>query len=158
MEKTKNTMERQIQELVLDYFKDIDDITVSTVVDAIVYMNPITDRKSKASEVIEKFLSDNGLADSFLKYMHDYRNESKYFLRASISDVDMIENVKRALLNLSYNRYRLLMEKKKERATNFNFMKRTLLEIFECLNNNENYIYGKEDDKKMVAKIEAMKS
>jgi hypothetical protein len=151
-------MERQIQEIVLNYFKNMDDKTVSTVVDAIVYVNPITDRKSKASEVIEKFLKDNGLEKAFLNYMHDYRNESKYFQRASISEIDMIENIKRALLNLSYNRYRALIDKKSERATNFNFMKRTLLEIFECLNNNENYIYGKEDDAKIVAKIEALKS
>lgn len=151
-------MERQVQELVLDYFKDIDDKTVSAVVDAIVYVNPITDRRSNASTVIEKFLKDNGLEKAFLNYMHDYQNESKYFNRASLSEIDMIEKIKNALLNLSYNRYRALIAKKNERATNFNFMKRTLLEIFECLNNNENYIYGKEDDEKIVEKIESLKS
>lgn len=157
MEKTNNKIERRVQELVLDYFKDIDDTTVSAVVDAMVYFNPITDRKSKASEVIEKFLKDNGLEQAFLNYTHDYRSESKYFNRASLSEIDMVEKVKNAFLNLSYNRYRVLVNKKKEKTSNFNFMKKRLLEIFECLNNNENYIYSKEDDAKMVAKIEAMK-
>lgn len=158
MEKTNGTMERQIQEIVLNYFKDIDDATVSAVIDAIVYITPITNRKSKASEVIEKFLKDNGLEKAFLNYIHDYRSESKYFNRASLSEIEMIENVKKAFLNLSYNRFRVLVEKKKERATNFNFMKKTLLEIFRCLNDNENYIYGKEDDEKIVAHIESLKS
>lgn len=155
MEKTKNTMERQVQELVLDYFKDMDDKTVSEVVDSLVYATPITDRKSKTSAVIEKFLSDNGLSVAYANYMIDYRNESRYFSRASMSEVDMIEKVRNALLNLSYNRYRALVKK---RETNFSFLKKTVLEVFECLNNNENYIYGKEDDEKLVAKVEAMKS
>lgn len=157
MEKTNNSMERQIQEIVLNYFKDIDDITVSAVVDALVYFNPITDQKSKASRLIEKFLKDNGLEQAFLNYAQDYRNESKFFQRATMSEIDMIENVKRAFLNLTYNRYRALIETKKERATNFNFMKKTLLEVFDCLNNNDNYFYGKEDDEKIVAKIESLK-
>lgn len=158
MEKTNGTMERQIQEIVLNYFKDMDDKTVSAVIDAIVYLNPITDRKSKVSEVIEKFLKDNGLEMAFLNYMHDYRGESKYFYRASLSEVDMIEKIKKALLNLSYHRYRALIEKKKEKATNFNFIKKTLLEIFERFNDSEMYFYGKKEDREMVAKIESLKS
>ena len=158
MEKSNHTKERQIQEIVLNYFKDMDDKTVSAIVYAIVYVNPITDRNSKVSGIIEKFLKDNGLEHAFLNYMHDYRGESKYFQRASISEIDMIENIKKALLNLSYNRYRQLIEKKTERATNFNFLKRSILEIYERFNSNENYFYGKEEDAKMVEKIESLKS
>lgn len=150
-------MEMQIQELVIDYFKDMDDATVSAVVDSIVYITPITDRKSKISGIIEKFLEDNGLTKAYLNYVYDYRNDSNFFNRASLSEVDMIENVKKAFLNLSYNRYRALVEKKKEKANNFNFLKKTLLEIFEHFNNNENYFYGKEEDAKMVDKIESLK-
>jgi hypothetical protein len=155
MEKSSNTIERQVQELVLDYFKDMDDKIVVDVVDSFVYGSPITDTKSKTSAVIEKFLKDNGLEKAYMNYMIDARGETKFFLRATMSEVDMIEKVRNAMLNLSYNRFRAVVKK---RETNFNFLKKTVLEILECLNNNENYIYGKEDDEKLVAKVEAMKS
>jgi uncharacterized membrane-anchored protein YjiN (DUF445 family) len=155
MEKSNSTMERQVQELVLDYFKDMDDKTISEVVDSFVYATPITDRKSKTSKVLEKFLTDNGLVQAFTNYMIDYKNPSRYFSRASMSEVDMIEKVRNAMLNLSFNRYRALVSK---RETNFNFLKKNLLEIFERLNNNDNYYFGEKEDEKFVAKVEAMKS
>lgn len=155
MEKTNNTMERQVQELVLDYFKDMDDKIIVGVVESFVYGTPISDKKTKTSAVLEKFLKDNGLEVAFINYMIDYRGESKYFHRASMSEIDMIEKVRNAMLNLSYNRFRALVKK---RETNFNFLKGTVLEIFDRLNSNENYFYGKEEDGKLVEKVEAMKS
>lgn len=156
MQKSSNTLERQVQEIVLDYFKNMDDKTVSDVVDSFVYHTPITDKRSKTSKIIEKFLEDNGLVNAYTNYLSDYvKKENKFFLHSSMSEVDMIEKVKNAMLNLAYNRFRNLVTK---RDTNFKFLKKTVLEVFECLNNNENYIYGKENDEKLVKKVEAMKS
>lgn len=155
MEKTSNTLERQVQEIVLDYFKNMDDKTVSDVVDSFVYHTPITDRKSKTSKIIEKFLKDNGLTKAYANYLSDYVDkESRYLMRSSLSDVDMIEKVRNGMLNLVFNRFRSLVKK---RDTNFIFVKNTLLEVFERLNSNENYFYGEKDDAKIVAKIEQMK-
>lgn len=155
MEKTSNTLERQVQEIVLDYFKNMDDKTVSDVVDSFVYNTPITDKKAKTSKIIEKFLKDNGLVKAHINYVSDYVDkENKYLMRSQMSDVDMIEKVRNAMLNLAYNRYRSLVKK---RDTNFIFVKNTLLEVFERLNSNENYFYGEEDDAKVVAKVEKMK-
>lgn len=151
-----NSMERQVQELILDYFKDMDDKTVYAVINSIVYFTPITDKKSNVSKIIEKFLEENGLTTAYMNYMIDYTNPSRYINRASGSEIDMIEKVRYAFLNLACNRYRDLIEKRETKVNNFYFLKKTILEVFECLNNNENYIYGIKEDEKLVKKVEKM--
>lgn len=147
--------EQEVQEIVLEYFKNVDDKTIFEVIDSFVYFTPITNRKSKTSKIIEKFLEDNGLTNAYLNYVNDMTNKTKFFNKSSMSEADLIEKVRTAMLNLAYNRFRNLVTK---RDTNFNFLKKTVLEVFECLNNNEQYIYGKEEDTNLIAKVESMKS
>ena len=44
-----------------------------------------------------------------------------------------------------------------ETKKNLKFVKNKCLEILRCLNDNENYIYGKEEDEALVEKIEQLK-
>lgn len=93
----------QIQELVLNYFESTDDLDVALVINSFVYENKSPN--TKISKLIEKFLADNGLTQAFINLSIDKANPDRLFSRSSGSESDMIEQVKIALLNLSFNRF-----------------------------------------------------
>lgn len=153
--------QEQVQKIILNYFKDTDDKTLVAIIDSFVYNEPITDRTSNTSKLIEKFIDDNGLTTAYVNYLSDLRNPTKSFFSCSGSERQMIQMVIEAMLSLSYNRFRRSVRetetKNSTSKNNFRFIKKTVLEIFECLHRSENYIYGKEEDEKIVNKIEKLK-
>lgn len=153
-----NSQLNQIQKIVFNYFKEVDDKTIMDITNSFTFVNP-TDNK-KASDLIMQFLKDNGLEKAFVNYMSDYQNPQKLWLTSSPTESHMIEQIKTAFLVLCFNRnYRNNKVDKSEETKlkrNFKFVKNKCLEILNCLNNNENYIYGKDEDKKLVEKITKM--
>lgn len=106
-----------LQENIIEYFKDIDDKTFIALIDTFVYHSPIGDNK-KISTLIDKFLKDNELGEAYLNYLCDLKDESTkdlhkhFFNRSSMSQRNMIENIKSALLNAAYNRFRKVTTKR----------------------------------------------
>ena len=99
----------QIQQLVLDYFIDTDDKTMSAIIKCFVYNESTKD--DKISELIDKFIKDNGLTQAFINHHLDLKNTESMWLRSSLSERDMIDQVHRAFLNLAFNRFAWLMDK-----------------------------------------------
>ncbi len=100
--------EQRIQEIIFDYFRDMDNNTVSLFIDSFVYHTPIT-KKNGISELIDKFLKDNGLVNAYLNYLEDMKRakeKTASFFKSSGSDSHMIQTINMALLNLAYNRFR----------------------------------------------------
>lgn len=94
-----------LQKLVIEYFKETSNETFVNIVDSLVYNQP--NNNQKASKLIEKFLKDNGLEVAFINYMSDFRDQdNKIFRRSSPSQITIIEGIKMALLNASFNRLR----------------------------------------------------
>lgn len=95
---------QELQEDLLEYFKDMDNNTFAKVVTKLVYHQG--DEDTRTSELVLKFLQDNGLEKAYMNYI--YNMKQRYMIR-DLSDVQMIENVKSALLSLAFNRFRRLV-------------------------------------------------
>lgn len=94
---------QEIQEDLMEYFKDIDDKTFIGIVDVIVYQLGTTD--SNISKLSEKFLNDNGLSEAYLNYILELKNPSKFF-QANPTDVRMIEDVNVSLISIGFIRFK----------------------------------------------------
>lgn len=144
----------QLQKIIFDYFKDVEDATLVEIVDSFVYDQP--NPSSEVSKIIEKFMKDNGLETAFINYHYDKEKKNKFFDRSQLSEKSMIENVKMSLLGLSHNRFRASLNTSKDTSknkTNFNYLKRELLDCYESLNRNENYFFGEKADAEIVKRI-----
>lgn len=94
----------QIQELVSEYFKDTDNKTLVELIDAFVYYTPKDN--SDIGKLITKFFKDNEIEKVYLNYLIDKEEPKRFFLKSNPSDLEMIQNIKISLLNLSFNRFR----------------------------------------------------
>ena len=101
---------QEIQEDLMEYFKDIDDKTFIAIVDVIVYQLGTTD--SNISKLSEKFLKDTGLEEAYLNYILELNNPSK-FLKANPTDVRMIENVNVSLISIGFIRFKRTLRNSK---------------------------------------------
>lgn len=112
----KADQQLQLQQLVLDYFIDTDDKTMSDFIKCFVYNESTQD--NKVSLLIDKFIKDNGLTQAFINHHIDLKNPDAMWLRSSLSERDMIDQIHRAFLNLAFNRFAWLMDQpiKKVRA------------------------------------------
>lgn len=107
------TQAEEIQEIVIDYFKNVDDETMVHVINAFVYNKP-TSQEHGVSELVEKFINDNGLKQAYVNYLIDIRRgATAYFLKSSGSELEIIEQVKIGLLNLAFNRFRKIPKQPK---------------------------------------------
>lgn len=97
------SQEIQIQKILLEYFKDFDDETIVNVIDSFVYEMGTNDER--ISKIIEKFISDNLLTETYINYISDKTTKSSFF-RCSGSELQMIDYLKNGFLNLAYNRLR----------------------------------------------------
>lgn len=97
---------QEIQEDLMEYFKDIDDKTFIAIVDVIVYQLGTTD--SNISKLSEKFLTDNGLSEAYLNYILELKNPSKFF-QANPTDVRMIEDVNVSLISIGFIRFKRML-------------------------------------------------
>lgn len=149
----------QLQQIVFDYFKDVDDDTILSITHSFTFIKPADN--NKVSELITKFLKDNGLERAYVNYLSDFNDPDKLFFRSSMAEADIIQKIKIAFLVMSFNRsYKRVANNNKEDnelKKNFKFVKKQCLSMYECMNRNENYFDGKEEDAKMVEKIENMK-
>lgn len=106
----KREQEIQLQQIVLDYFIDVDDKTMSSIIKSFVYNEGTTD--NKISLLINKFIDDNGLKTAFINYHIDLNKDPNkfHFYRSSGSELEMINTIKSAFLNLAFNRFAYLMD------------------------------------------------
>jgi len=104
----KAEQQLQIQQQVLDYFIDTDDKTMSSIIKCFVYSESTED--DKISKLIDKFIKDNGLTQAFINHHIDLKNPDSMWLRSSLSERDMIDQIHRAFLNLAFNRFAWLMD------------------------------------------------
>ena len=96
----------ELQRIVLDYFKDIDDVTMGKVIESFVY--GVSTKDDKASKLIETFIKDNGIETAFVNYMIDLKAKAdgkSLWLRSSYSERSIIEDIKISFLNLAFNRF-----------------------------------------------------
>lgn len=91
-----------LQQAVIDYFVDVNDITVALVVNSFVYSRPT--KVDVVSRLIEAFLKDNGLIQTFLNHIADQREDMIIF-KSSYSEREMMNNLNVAFLNLAFNRF-----------------------------------------------------
>lgn len=153
-----------LQEIVFDWFKDYDDKTVSEFIRSFIYNQPV--RVDGISELIDKFLVDNGIKDIYVNHLSDIRNPDKIFTSCSSSDRGMLNDIHMSLLSLSWNRLNQLVHAKPTVVTkikyksnkNFNFIKNELLNTFDCLNRCEQYMYSEKEDSELVDKVKNMKN
>ncbi len=105
-----------LQKQVIEYFEKYDDKTFIQIVDTFVYSIPVG-KNVEIGKIINDFLKLNGLESAFLNYVSDQRGDNKFFVRSSMSEIGMIDNIKSAFLNASFNRFRnttLMPDVKKE--------------------------------------------
>lgn len=99
---------QQLQKIILDYFKDTDNQTIIGFIDSFVYHQGTSNKL--IVDLIKKFLHDNGLEKAYANYMIDHdrkqRREEVSFYKASLSERTMIDEIKQALHNLAYIRFR----------------------------------------------------
>src|SRR5882757_9390084 len=100
-----NKITLSLQKQVIEYFEQYDDKTYIQIVDAFVYNIP-SNKNTKVGEIITEFIKKNGLESAYLNYVSDQRGNNKFFTRSSMSEIGMIENIKSAMLNASFNRFR----------------------------------------------------
>jgi hypothetical protein len=105
MKTDSNDRFQQLQEIVIDYFKDMDNETMIKFIDSFVFHLPITEHNG-ISDLIEKFLKDNGLENAYTNYIYDITHKDDSWRTSSGSEMTMINNVKNAFMNLAYNRFR----------------------------------------------------
>jgi hypothetical protein len=95
---------KDIQEAVFDYFRDIDDKTISAFIECHVFKTGTTN--TEICTMNEKFLEDNGLKEAYLNQHHDETHPGAYFLRTSLTQRSILQQVNVALLTLAFNRFR----------------------------------------------------
>lgn len=98
----------KIQELVSEYFENVSDIDMMYITHAFVYGKPIHPQDSEVPKIISKFLKDNGLETAYINVLHDEKNNPMFF-RASLSERDMIDNIKIGLFNDCFNRFKSML-------------------------------------------------
>ena len=114
----KTTAQKQLMELqriVIDYFKDVDDKTIGNIIESFVYGK--STKNDKASKLIESFIKDNGIETAFVNYMIDVKAKAEgkaLWLRSSYSERGIIEDIKISFLNLAFNRFIELASNKVE--------------------------------------------
>lgn len=95
----------QIQKIILNYFRDIDNATLVSFIESFVYFQ--TNPPKHVGALLEKFLEDQDLTKAYPNYVLDIKaGKSQIILRSNGSDVDTINKISHALLNVCFNRLR----------------------------------------------------
>lgn len=152
-------MSHELQEIVIDFFKDVDDTTFAKIVDAFVYEIGTSD--GKATKILTRFIKENQLEQALLDFKWNIANPDAFF-RKGIVGTQMINDLKSAFLNAAFNRFRKAekLNVSLESATirlmkaELKYAKFHALECFESLNRAERYFYSKEEDAEIVERLE----
>lgn len=101
----KNTA-LQIQEDIFEQFKDVDNETLCKFIKSFVYMKPTNDES--ISKMVTKFLEDNDLSiiygNIYMDHQDYLKGNSRNFLRTTISERSMFDDLQIAFWNLAFNR------------------------------------------------------
>lgn len=158
---TKNKNLNSIQNELFKFFENVSDETLIGFVDSFVYfrVNP----PEEVSKLIEKFLDDNGLTESYPLYVMDILKPNQYLKRCSINITEVIEDIRISLLSVAFQVLKNKKEEPKPKEKkltnkNFNFIKGELIEILECGERCEIYFNGKEEDTKLLKKVRNLKN
>lgn len=95
--------QRSLQLAVFDYFKDTPDELFSQIVDSFVYNKGSSN--DKVGKVVEKFLKDNGVEQAYINCRIDMTDDARIFKRSSMTERDMIEQLRTAFLSISFHRF-----------------------------------------------------
>ena len=102
----KKDLRLQIQEDIFEQFKEVDNETLCKVIKSFVYMKPTDDEN--ISKMVTKFLEDNDLAiiygNIYMDHQDYLNNIQRSFLRTTISERSMFDDIQIAFWNLSFNR------------------------------------------------------
>ena len=108
---------REIQENLFEYFNDTDDNTLIKFIDSFVYHVGTSD--IRISQLVEKFLDDNGLKQAHLNYVYDLRHPKRYFNKSDLSQTEMLNQIRTGLLSLAFNRFSASNSKPKKQTSTF---------------------------------------
>lgn len=113
----------------------------------------------ETSDLINKFLESTGLSTAYANHIIDKNEPKSFFSASSSSEKEVLSNVQIAILMVISFRFNKgsVINKDRENKIDFLTMKEKLLDICWHLNNNEIYIYSKEEDFKLTNKVESMK-
>lgn len=91
------------------FFKDKSDTLFIMVINTLFY-----DSKYESpivQEMIDNFMFENGLSVIYEKYKHDANNTKSYFLKTTLSERQIMEDLTLAFLSASHNRFNQLVIK-----------------------------------------------
>lgn len=115
----------------------------------------------ETSDLINRFLESTGLSTAYANHIIDKNEPKSFFSRSSGSEREVLSNVQITILMVISSRFNkgcfIGSIKDCENKIDFLTMKEKLLEICWHLNNNEVYMYSKEEDFKLTSKVENMK-
>ena len=109
--KDGDSQDVQIQKIVLEYFKDVDDKMMVLFIESFVYYqpNPI----KPVADLLKKFMVDQDIETIYLNYYQDVRDINAgrqfSFRRCGFSDSAILQQIMTALLNLAYNRLKRIV-------------------------------------------------
>lgn len=93
--------QKSLQLAVFEYFKDTPDELFSEIVESFVYNKGSSN--DKVGKLVEKFLKDNGVEQAYINCRIDLKNQ--FFKRSSLTERDMIEQLRNAFLSISFHRF-----------------------------------------------------
>lgn len=96
-----------IQESVIEYFSEFDDSTVAKVTECVVFFKGTDD--PVVSKISSDFINHCDMSDDFANYMMDLspspKNGNEHFRRSSMSGIQMVQDVRVAMLVMCFNRF-----------------------------------------------------
>ncbi len=98
---------QDIQEAIFDYFEDTDNKTLAALIDVFVFKKGTQD--TNISKLCEKFMKDNDLIKATMNVHWDDTHPDQPFLRSSLTERSILQQVNVALLTLAYNRFRRIV-------------------------------------------------
>lgn len=137
--------QRSLQLAVFDYFKDISDELFSQIVDSFVYNKGSSN--DEVGKIMTKFLKDNGVEQAYINYRIDLTNEAKFFKRSSMTESDMIEQLRTAFLNVGFHRFQNNLKLLKDAAE----MKR-IINVLMDAGTTDNFHDALDDAKRLYLK------
>jgi hypothetical protein len=104
-----------LRDIIREYTDDWSDLLFVGFVECFSFHQDISIYSDDIQEAFNKFLEEQDLVEAYETYVSDYvRKETKYFAKSASSDVDLIENIKSILSEISFHRFRQILYKTDE--------------------------------------------
>ncbi len=92
----------EIQENLFEYFENTNDKVFVEFIKLFVYKQE--SKNEEANKLFEQFLTDNGIRKAYDNYQQDLENPTSFFTRSSMSERNLIEQIKQGLLSVAFNK------------------------------------------------------